>query len=155
MLPIPKHAEMFNLEGNPIYCGCKQENLDLNKISNLTLCEVRMQCYSMKLTSACNNKQMSDASYRFWKDIAAKPVCKAPAIKIFSYFRHQEGLLYLTCAAAGVPAPNITLYSSDSEQKIQVYGVENTKLTAATVNQLFYGRYHCKASNIVKGWQET
>ena len=149
MLPIPKEAEMFNLEGNPIYCGCRPGNFDLNKISNLTLCKVRMQCFSMKLISACNNKQMSEALYQFWKDIAAKPACTAPVIKILSYFRHQEGLLYLTCAATGLPAPNISLYSIDSDQKIQVYGVENTKLTAATVNQLYSGRYYCKASNIV------
>ena len=149
MLPIPKHAEMFNLEGNPTYCGCRPEKLDLNEILNLTLCEVKLPCYSIELDSVCQNKQLPEESYKFWKELVAKPICQAPAIKEFSYVRNQEGLFYLTCIATGVPAPNITLYSSDTDQKIQVYGLQNTNYTSATVNQLYSGRYHCKASNIV------
>ena len=149
MLPIPKEAEMLNLERNPIYCGCRPEKFDLSDISNLTLCGVRMPCYSIGLNGDCMNKQISEELYKFWKDIAAKPICQAPIIKEFSYFRNQEGLSYLSCIATGVPAPNITLYSSDTEQKIQVYGLQNTNYTSATVNQLYSGRYHCKASNFV------
>ena len=149
ILPIPEHAEMFNLEGNPIYCGCRPKKLHLNEISNLTLCEVRMPCYSIGLNDACINNQMSEELYKFWKELVAKPICQAPAIKELSYFRNQDGLSYLTCSATGVPALNITLYSSETEQRIQVYGIKNTNYTSATVNQLYSGRYHCKASNIV------
>ena len=151
MPPIPKHAKMFNLEGNPIYCGCRPESLDLNKISNFTLCEVKMQCYSSKLKGNCKDKQVTEQVFKFWKTLSDKPVCEAPAIKELSYFRNQEGLFHLTCVATGIPAPNIALYSSDTEQKIQVYGIKNTNYTSATVNQLYSGRYYCKASNIVAG----
>ena len=148
MLPIPKHAEMFNLEGNPIYCGCGSEKLDLNEISNLTLCQVKLPCYSIELDSVCLNKQLPEELYKFWKELAAKPTCQAPAIEELSYCRNQEGLFHVTCVATGVPAPNITLYSSDTEQKIQVYGIKNTNYTSASVNQLYSGTYKCNASSI-------
>ena len=41
------------------------------------------------------------------------------------------------------------MYSEDTEQKLQVYGVETTNITSATMNQLLSGMYHCKASNTV------
>ena len=149
ILPIPKHAEMFNLKKNPIYCGCKPERFALEGISNQTLCKVKMQCNSIPLDGDCKNKQLSEEMYKFWKDLTAKPICQTPVIKRMDVVPGPERLYFLTCVASGIPAPNITLYSDDTEQKLQVYGVETTKITSATMNQLLSGVYHCKASNTV------
>ena len=111
ILPIPKQAVVFNLEGNPTYCGCRPEKFTLNDISKLTLCKVRMQCNSIKIKSDCKKKQISEVTFKFWKDIAAKPICRGPVIKELLYFTSQERFPYLICLATGVPAPNVTLYS--------------------------------------------
>ena len=155
ILPIPKHAEMFNLEGNPTYCGCYPENVHLNDISNVTLCKVKMQCDSLKLKGYCTNIQLFKEVLKFWKDIAAKPICRAPVIKELALVRNREGMKHLTCVARGVPAPDITLYSATTEQKIHVHGVETTNITSATMNQLFSGTYHCNASNILDAVTRT
>ena len=149
MLPIPKEAEMFNLEGNPTYCGCKPEKFTLNDISNLTLCKVRMQCNSIKIKRDCKDKQLSEEVYKFWKDIVTKPICQAPVIEELATGKNHDKLPHLTCVASGLPAPNITLFSNDTEQKLQVRGVVKTNFTSVTINQLFSGTYHCSASNIV------
>ena len=78
ILPIPKHAETFNMEENPIFCGCKPKQFQLQGISNKTLCNVRIQCHSIKLKGDCKNIQ---ELYKFWKDLTAKPICQAPVIK--------------------------------------------------------------------------
>ena len=145
-LPIPKHAEMFLLGGNPIYCRCKPETFKLYEISNLTLFEVKMECNSVKLKGVCKTKQLYKVLYKFWKDISGKPICQAPVIKELSYFTNQEGLPSLTCVTTGVPAPDVTLYSNDTEQKIQVKGIAKTTLPQ---RQLYSGTYHCNASNII------
>ena len=149
ILPIPKHAEMLNLEGNPIYCGCRPKGLSLNDVPFLTLCKVRIQCNTINLKGACNNEQITEEVYKFWKEIADKPICQVPVIKQFKCERNPERLHYLTCIATGMPAPNITLYSSDTGQSIQDYGKEKKNFSSATMNHLFSGTYHCEASNIV------
>ena len=149
ILPIPKHAEMLNMEGNPLYCGCRPKSLSLNDIPTLTLCKVRIQCNSNELKGTCNNGQLSEEVYKFWKDIAGKPICQVPVIKQFKCEKNPERLHYLTCVATGLPLPNITLYSSNTEGKIQVYGKEKNNFSSATMNQLYSGTYHCEASNIV------
>ena len=126
ILPIPKHAEMLNLEGNPIYCECRPQSLSLNDIPILTLCKVRIQCNSIELKGVCNNEQLSEEVYKFWIDIAGKPICQVPVIKQLKCERNSERLHYLTCIATGMPIPNITLYSSDTKQKIHVDGMEKT-----------------------------
>ena len=65
ILPIPKQAEMFNLEENPTSCGCRPEKVNLNDISNLTFCRVRMQCNSITLKGNCKNKLLSKEVYTF------------------------------------------------------------------------------------------
>ena len=149
ILPIPKHAEIFNLEANPTYCRCIPHTLNLNDISYLPLCSVRMQCNSIAIKGDCKNKQVSEEVYMFWKDIAAKPLCQTPVIKELGVIKNHEGLPYLTCSASGVPAPNITLFSSDRDQTFQVNGAEDTNFTSVTINQLYSGTYHCKAPNII------
>ena len=149
ILPIPNHAEIFNLEGNPTYCRCIPHTFNLNDISYLPLCSVRMQCNSVAIKGDCKNKQLSEEMYKFWKDIAGKPICSVPVIKELGVIKNNEGLHYLTCSASGVPAPNITLFSSDRNQTLQVNGAEDTNFTSVTMNQLFSGNYHCKASNII------
>ena len=145
LLPIPKHVEMFNLEGNPIYCGCIPENL--NDISNFTLCSVKMQCNSIELKVDCKNKPLSEEIYTFWQDIAAKPVCQAPVITELGLVRNQDKLPILTCAATGVPAPNISVFSSETGQNLHANGVEKSNFTSVTMNQLISGTYSCQASN--------
>ena len=149
ILPIPKLAEMFNLDGNPTYCGCMPENFNLNDISNLTLCKVRMQCNSIKIKRDCKDKQLFEEVYKFWKNIVTKPICQAPVIEELATGKSHGKLSHLTCVARGVPAPNITLFSNDTDQKLQVRGVVKTNFTSVTMNQLFSGTYHCSASNIV------
>ena len=147
ILPIPKHAELFNLEANPTYCGCMPHTFNLNDISYLPLCSVRMQCNSIAIKGDCKNNP--EEMYKFWKYIAGKPICQAPVIKELGVLRNHEGLNYLTCLASGVPAPNITLFSSDRYQTLQVNGAEDTNFTSVTMNQLYSGTYYCKASNII------
>ena len=149
ILPIPKHVEMLNLEGNPIYCGCRPKSLSLNDIPTLTLCKVRIQCNSIELKGVCNHEQLSEEVYKFWKDIAGKPICQVPVIKQFKCEKNPERLHYLTCVATGMPIPNIRLYSSDSDRKIQVFGKERNNFSSVIVNQLHSGTYRCEASNIV------
>ena len=81
ILPIPKHAEMFNLEGNPTFCGCRPHMFTFNNIPNITLCKVKMQCNSIKLKHDCSSEQLTGKVYKFWKDIVSKPICEAPVIK--------------------------------------------------------------------------
>ena len=147
ILPIPKHTEMFNLEGNPTFCGCSPQMFTLNDIPISTLCKVKMQCNSIKLKTECKSEQMTGKVYRFWKDIVAKPICEAPVIKKLSLLRNHEGLPYLTCVATGIPAPNITLFWSENDQIVQVTGVEMVNFTFGTINQLDSGISHCKVSN--------
>ena len=151
VLPIPKQVETFNLEGNPIYCGCIPENFNLNDISNLNLCNVKMQCNSIELKGDCKNKQLSEDVYTFWQDLAAKPLCQAPVITELALVRNQDKLPILTCVATGVPAPNITVFSNETGQKLHANGVEKTNFTSVTINQLFSGTYYCQASNSVGG----
>ena len=149
ILPIPKHAEMFNLDGNPTYCGCRPENFTLNDISNFTLCKVRIQCNSIKIKRDCKDKRLYEEVYKFWQNIVTKPICQAPVIEELATGKNYNKLSHLTCVARGFPAPNITLFSNDTEQKLQVRGVVKTNFTSVTINQLFSGTYHCSASNIV------
>ena len=151
VLPIAKHVEMFNLEGNPIYCGCIPENFNLNDISNFTLSNVKMQCNSIELKGDCKNKQLSEDVYTFWQDIAAKSICQAPVITELAMVRNQDKLPILTCVATGVPAPNITVFSNETGQKLHANGVEKTNFTSVAINQLFSGNYYCQASNSVGG----
>ena len=116
ILPMPKHAELFNLEANPTYCRCIPHTFNLNDISYLPLCSIRMQCNSIAIKGECKNKQLTEEMYKFWKDIAGKPICQAPVIKELGVIKNHEGLHYLTCSASGVPAPNITLFSNDRDQ---------------------------------------
>ena len=161
ILPIPKHAEVFNLEGNPTFCGCRPHMLTFNDIPSITLCKVKMQCNSNKMKTDCKNEQLTGKVYKFWKDIVAKPICEAPVIKKLSFLKDHKGLphLTLTCVATGVPAPNITLVWSEKEQKVQVTGVEMVNFT---INQLNSGISHCKVSNFLgevtrkmKNWNST
>ena len=147
---LPKQAELFNLDGNPIYCGCRPENFNLNDISNLTFCKVRMQCNSITLKGNCKNKVLPEEVYTFWKDISAKPVCQEPVTKELAIVRNHDGLS-LKCAATGIPAPDITLYSGDMLQKIEANGVETTNFTSITINQIHSTAYNCNASNILGG----
>ena len=66
-----------------------------------------------------------------------------------AYVKNHEVLPHITCIATGVPAPNVTLYSSDTEQKVQIYGAEKINFTLVTMNKFFTGIYHCNASNNV------
>ena len=93
ILPIPKHAEMFNLEGNPTLCGCRPKMFTLHDIPNRTLCKIKMQCDFIKLKLDCTNKQLSDEVYRFWKGIAATPICQATDIKEFVIWSWGAGVL--------------------------------------------------------------
>ena len=99
VLPIPKHAEMFNLEGNPTLCGCRPKMFTLNDIPNLTLCKIKMQCDFINLKFDCRNKQLADEVYRFWKDIASKPICQVADIKELAIVKNHEVLPYINCIA--------------------------------------------------------
>ena len=147
-LPIPKYVEYFNLDGNPTNCGCKPHMFSLNAIPNMTLCKVRMQCNSIKLEGDCKSEQLFEDVLNFFKDLAAKPICQAP---IVTFVRNHDRLPSLICVVTGVPAPNITLYSSETGQKLRVNGVEKSNFTSVVMNQLYSGIYHCNASNIVGG----
>ena len=149
ILPIPKHAEMFNLGGNPTLCVCRPKMFTLHDIPNLTLCKIKMQCDFINLKFDCRNKQLSDEVYKFWKGIPSKPLCQAADIKELAVVKNHVELPYITCIATGVPAPNVTLYSSDTEQKVKVYGAKKTNFTSVTMNKFFTGIYHCNASKNV------
>ena len=149
ILPIPKHAEMFNLEGNPTFCGCRPHMFTLNDIPNSISCKVKMQCNFIKLKTDCKGEQLTGKVSKFWKDIVAKPICEAPVIKKLSLLRNRKGLPYLTCVATAVPAPNITLVWSENDQKVQVTGVEMVNFTFGTINQLHSGISYCKVSNFL------
>ena len=147
LLPMPKHVQMFRLDGNPTHCECRPEILNLNNILNQTLCNIQMQCKSTKLKYDCKHKNLSEEVHRFLKSIATAPICQVPVVKELSIVKNHEKVPYITCVGIGVPAPNVTLFSNDRKQKLQVSGVEKANLTQGTIHQLNSGIYRCKVSN--------
>ena len=147
LLPMPNNVQMFHLDGNPSHCACRPEKLNLNNILNQTLCNIQMQCKSTKLEHDCKHKNLSEEVHRFLKSIATTPICQVPVVKELSVVKNHEKVPYITCVGIGVPAPNVTLFSNDREQKLQVSGVEKANLTQGTIHQLNSGIYRCKVSN--------
>ena len=144
---MPKQVQMFRLDRNPTECECRPEKMNLNNILNQTLCHIQMQCKSTKLKHDCKHKNLSQKVHRFWKSIATTPICQVPAVKELSVVRNHEKVPYITCVGIGVPAPNVTLFSNDREQKLQVSGGQKANFTQATIHQLNSGTYRCKVSN--------
>ena len=153
MLPnIPESAEVFNISGNPIYCGCKSKSFNLGHISNYTMCAVFMRCqggFNISLNGKCENATRQGKVYRFLQQLSQGKECKAPEIKTMSLTTDKQGAQIITCVASGVPTPNVTIVNNKNKQQLSVNGIENVNTTSVTLTQIFSGTYHCKASNIV------
>ena len=66
--------------------------------------------YFITLKGNCKNINLSEDVYKFWRDIAAKPIRQAPVTKELAFARNHDRLPSEKCEATLAPATNYTVF---------------------------------------------